>query len=318
MRPRGICTSHFSSRATWACRKTFLLLVGIAVPLHAYAADNPTNITELPPIIRAIPSALTTIANELPTPNNFQRSSLMMSSPVAPISGEKSPENAGVPANHAPSIQRERKSIPADPNSKIFYKNKLDLSLEGGWLPTNVPFMFDFLVGDAYITEDVKYTMVPVFVSLDWQMGRLAGPTFLRGTWDATFGGTAAAIPKGPESRFFGYHMGIRRSFVQRRWRVVPYLDGRVGVGHIDARGPEGVWGAQGQDLVFSLNISSGARYQLTPRYAISAGVGYMHLSNMYLSLPRYANNGINVVGLMVGLHMRIPTRGERQSAARN
>jgi hypothetical protein len=213
--------------------------------------------------------------------------------------------------SNVPSIQTPSRPRP-DPNSAIYYKNKLDVSVEGGWLPINVPFMFDFLVGDAYIVEAVHYTMVPVFVSLDWQTSHIDGPLFLRGTWDATFGGTAAAVTRGPESKFFGYHMGIRRNFVQRRWKVVPYLDGRVGVGHIDARGPEGVWGAQGQDLTFSLNISSGVRYQVSKRYSISGGVGYMHISNMYLSLPRYANNGINVVGMTFGVHYRIPTREER------
>jgi hypothetical protein len=216
--------------------------------------------------------------------------------------------------SNLPSIQVPRKPLP-DPNSAVYYKNKLDVSVEGGWLPINVPFMFDFLVGDAYIVEAVHYTMVPVFASVDWQISHIDGPLFLRGTWDAAFGATAAAIPRGPESKFFGYHMGIRRNFVQRRWKVVPYLDGRVGIGHIDARGPEGVWGSQGQDLTFSLNISSGVRYQLSKRYSVSGGVGYMHISNMYLSLPRYANNGINVVGMMLGVHYRIPTREERTRA---
>ena len=209
-------------------------------------------------------------------------------------------------------MRRPHKPKKKDLNAAYYYKNKIDISLEGGYLRENVPFMFDFLVGDAYITEFMQYTMVPVFASVDWQMSKVSGPLFLRGAWDATFGGTAASVARGPESKFFGYHMGLRRDFIQPRWRVVPYLDGRVGVGHIDARGPQGVLGAQGQDLVFSLNISSGVRYQLTRHFALSGGVGYMHISNLYLSLPRYANNGINVVGAMVGVHMRLPSREER------
>jgi hypothetical protein len=280
-------------------------VIGIALSLHAGASVSESGVSETPPTI----SATETIAKA----KNFH---LTKAPKLLSDSGVESevPEKAAEPANLASSssiIVQQKQRMPDSPR-EIYQRNKLEFSLEGGWLPINVPFMFDFLVGDAYIVEAVHYTMVPVFTSLDWQMGRVSGPLFLRGTWDATFGGTAAAIPRGPEARFFGYHMGIRRNFVQRRWRVVPYLDGRVGIGHIDARGPQGVWGAQGQDLVFSLNISSGVRYQLTRRYAISGGVGYMHISNMYLSLPTYANNGINVVGLMVGLHMRILDRQQR------
>jgi hypothetical protein len=43
--------------------------------------------------------------------------------------------------------------------------------------------------------------------------------------------------------------LGVRRNFVQRNWRVVPYVEARGGVGYTDAKGPEGVKYAQGQDL---------------------------------------------------------------------
>ena len=235
-----------------------------------------------------------------------------LSGPASSLTDETSgspDRSSSTPTSGSPLIRTAPRPSKRDVNADFYYKHKVELSLDGGYLRENVPFMFDFLVGDDYITEFMQYTMVPVFVSLDWQMSKVSGPLFLRGAWEGTVGGAAASVARGPESKFFGYTMGLRRTFIQRRWRVVPYLDGRVGTGHIDSRGPQGVLGAQGQDLVFSLNISSGVRYPITRRFTLSAGVGYMHISNLYLSLPRYANNGINVVGGMVGVHMQLPSR---------
>ena len=37
-----------------------------------------------------------------------------------------------------------------DFNRTIYYKNKLEFSLETGWLPNNIPFVFDFIVNSPY------------------------------------------------------------------------------------------------------------------------------------------------------------------------
>ena len=54
---------------------------------------------------------------------------------------------------------------------------------------------------------------------------------------------------------------------------------------------------AQGQNFTFNLNMGSGLRYNFNPRYAITAGLNWMHISNGNLSSPRYSNYGINVYG---------------------
>ena len=48
----------------------------------------------------------------------------------------------------------------ADFNRSIYYKNRLEFSLETGWLPINIPWPFDFLVGDQYNQTPLKYTLV--------------------------------------------------------------------------------------------------------------------------------------------------------------
>lgn len=201
---------------------------------------------------------------------------------------------------------------PADLNRGIFYRNKLEFSLDGGWLPINIPFPLDVFVGDAYNTYPLKYTLVPIICSLRWHIDGVSGPPVLRGNFDLTVSGSMTAIPRGPESRYFAYIMGIRRNFVPRNWRATPYFDIRLGVGNIDAKGPRGVPYAQGEDLTFTVNMGSGVRYNFSPRYSLSVGLNFMHISNLDLSegngKPNWGvrNYGINVYGPMVGIDVQL------------
>jgi len=223
--------------------------------------------------------------------------------------------------SHEPMIEKLPVSKPADFNREIYYRNKLEFSLEGGWLPINVPFPLDIFVGDAYNTYPLKYTLVPIFASLRWQIGNIGMPGLLRGNWDLQFTGSITGVARGPESRYFAYLMGVRRNFVHRNWRVAPYFDVRLGVGNIDAKGPQGVMYAQGQDLTFTVNIGSGVRYNFSPRYAISAGLNFMHISNLDMSQhtpdpsnPSWGvrNYGINVYGPMVGIDIQLHRHSRR------
>ncbi len=195
---------------------------------------------------------------------------------------------------------------PPDFNQQIYYKNKLEFSFESGWHPINIPFVYDFAVGDGYTETPLKYTLVPVIASLRWHVNDIGGPWVLRGNWDFSFSGSVTLIPRGPETRYFAFIYGIRRNFVHRNWRIAPYFDQRGGIGNIDAKEPLGVLFAQGQDLTFTYNIGAGARYNFDSRYSISAGMNYMHISNGYLSEPAYTNYGINVYGPMFGVDIRL------------
>jgi len=203
---------------------------------------------------------------------------------------------------------------PPDFNRNIYYKNKLEFSLDGGWLPINIPFVFDVFLGDGYTMTSLKYTLVPIIGSLRWQIDDVGGPWILRGNWDLECSGAVTLIPRGPETRYFAWILGFRRNFVPRRGRIAPYFDGRVGLGNIDAKGPLGVLYAQGQDFTFTLNMGSGVRYNFNPRYAISAGLNWMHISNLYLSEPKFSNYGINVYGPMFGINVRLGKLGRHSS----
>lgn len=235
---------------------------------------------------------------------------------------QECPTNAGgtanQPADVSNNIDRDSKSssvaVARSQNSPefhhdIYYRNKLEFALDGGWLPINIPFVFDVFLGDAYNKTPLNYTLVPLIASLRWHIDDVNGPWIFRGNWDMTVSGSITLIPRGPETRYFSYDMGIRRNFVPHRGNVAPYLDGRLGLGQIDAKGPLGVSFAQGQNFTFTVNLGSGVRYNFSPRYALSAGLNWMHISNLYLSEPAFSNYGINVYGPMFGLDVRLGRR---------
>ena len=224
-------------------------------------------------------------------------------------------DKPGEDSKNEPALERVQVSPPPAFNRDIYYRNKLEFSLDGGWLPINVPFPLDVFVGDTYDTYPLKYTLVPIFASLRWQIDGIKGPWILRGNWDMQLTGSITGVARGPENRYFAYLMGIRRNFVPRRWKAAPYFDVRLGVGNIDAKGSLGVPYAQGQDLTFTMNMGSGVRYNFSPRYAISAGMNFMHISNLDLSehaftptFPQWGfrNYGINVYGPMVGIDIQL------------
>src|SRR5437773_7762762 len=98
-------------------------------------------------------------------------------------------------SNVSTAIER----VPASPNSAdfnrdIYYRNKLEFSLDGGWLPINIPFPLDVFVGDTYNTYPLKYTLVPIIASLRWHIDGVHGPVVLRGNFVFTLIGSVIVI----------------------------------------------------------------------------------------------------------------------------
>lgn len=191
---------------------------------------------------------------------------------------------------------------PDDFNRKIYYKNKLELAFDAGHLPFNSEFVFDFLEGQNWAKLPRDYTLIPLTLSLRWHLDDLGGPGILRGNTDVTFGGNYTIIPQGPESYYAAFVTGARYNFVQPNSPVSPYLEGIVGCGFTDARGPQGVQFAQGQDFTFTFSMGGGFRFNFNPTYSVSVGYKYMHISNLYLS-DAY-NYGVNVYGPTMGINI--------------
>lgn len=239
--------------------------------------------------------------------------------PLSDSSDDRPATSANDPAKAPANLTVERvptNSHPQDSNREIYYRNKTELAFDLGTFPINIPFPFDFMEGDPYTEHPIKYTLVPLVLSLRWQMSDIGGPWIFRGNWDLTSSGSFTWIPSGPETRFISYDMGIRRNFVPHNRNWAPYFDIRLGVGQINAKGPKGVPYAQGEDWPeFTMNMGSGLRYNFSQRFAFSAGLNYMHLSNMDLSEhkpnatdPNWGpiNYGINVYGPQLGINMRL------------
>jgi hypothetical protein len=189
-----------------------------------------------------------------------------------------------------------------DFNRTIYFKHKLEVSLDTGWLPNNIPFIFDPFLGQKWDRPPLDYSLVPLILSLRWHRGNIAAPSFIRGNTDLAFSLSYTDIPRGPEHQYDSFMFGVRRNFVQPNWRVVPYAEARGGVGYTNSKGPYGVPYAQGQDLTFNFILGGGVRYNFNPRYSISTGIAYMHVSNAYLSQPKVTDFGINVYGPTIGL----------------
>lgn len=230
----------------------------------------------------------------------YQPAGQAIDSPAETSSGQ----SAGIPASF---------SAPADFNRSIFRRNKVELAIETGALAYNTPLILDPIFGWKFKRDPSvpNYTLIPTSVLIRWQLYDPRGPWLLRGNTEFAFGAEYDAIPKGPESMYTGPLIGLRYNFIQPNARVVPYFDMRAGLGYTDAAGP---WEAkhnlpdigQGSKFTFTFMLGSGIRYDFNERYSASMAVTFKHISNLYLSEPKYFNHAVNVVGGTVGLNIAL------------
>ena len=89
-----------------------------------------------------------------------------------PSEDRTAPDTAATSADSA-AVLLVRK--PADFNRDIYYRNKLETSVESGYLPINIPFVFDFLINSPYTQWPLKYTLVPNIFSLRWHLDGIWG-----------------------------------------------------------------------------------------------------------------------------------------------
>src|SRR3569833_732652 len=88
------------------------------------------------------------------------------------------------------AIASRRKTERPDFNRDIYYKNKLEKSFETGWLPYNIPFILDFLVGSRFDSWPLPYTLVPNMAFVRWQLVDICGWKMFRGNTDFSFSGS--------------------------------------------------------------------------------------------------------------------------------
>jgi len=113
----------------------------------------------------------------------------------AAIARADEPDSAKDPKTALTVLSQRVKRRP-DFNKDIYYRNKTEFSLESGYLPINIPFVFDGLVGSPYTQWPLHYTLVPTIASLRWHVDGIWGWSVLRGNTDLTleFGETLFSL----------------------------------------------------------------------------------------------------------------------------
>jgi opacity protein-like surface antigen len=153
-------------------------------------------------------------------------------------------------------------------------------------------------VSDSY----AGYTMVPTELTAalkvdDVSLDNFAGGIF-RGYTEFLFRGQYDVITHGPEDYYAGVLVGPRYNFVQPGWKIVPFVEGTVGIGFANSR-PQ--LGGLGQDFNFSFEVAAGAKYQINCDWSVRLAVQYQHISNAGLSSP-VKNNPIDALGPVLSL----------------
>jgi lipid A 3-O-deacylase len=121
---------------------------------------------------------------------------------------------------------------------------------------------------------------------------------FLRGNWEGLVEMSNSIIFNG-----FGNYIGgitglLRYNFVQPDWRVVPYIQGGVGIVYNDAYKDE-TQVAIGQAIEFTPQCSVGLHYLITDQWALDVEGMFHHISNAGMS---ERNNSINSLGGFLGV----------------
>ena len=148
-----------------------------------------------------------------------------------------------------------------------------------------------------------SYTIVPIELTAglkvdDVSLDNFAGG-FLRGYTEFLFRGQYDPIVHGPEHHFEAFSVGPRYNFVQPGWKIVPFVEGTVGIGFADSA-PQA--GGLGQDFNFTFEVAAGAKYQIDCDWSVRLAVQYQHVSNAGLSEPTNRNNPIDALGPVLSL----------------
>jgi opacity protein-like surface antigen len=142
------------------------------------------------------------------------------------------------------------------------------------------------------------YTLVPITLTATLKLDDVSLDNFLggwlRGYSEFFFQGQYQDIVHGPENHFEGLMVGPRYNFVQPGWKIVPFVEGGVGLGFADSN-PD--LGGLGQDFNFTFEAAAGARYNFDDCWFVRLGAYYQHMSNAGLSEPEHPNHPIDSLG---------------------
>lgn len=142
------------------------------------------------------------------------------------------------------------------------------------------------------------YTIVPFTLSASLKIDDVSLDNFLggvlRGYTEFYFSGDYDQIVRGPENHYEGIMVGPRYNFVQPGWKIIPFVEGGVGIGFADSNP---AWGGLGQDFNFSFSAAAGVKYNICDDWFVRLTCEYQHVSNAGLSEPQFQNHPIDSLG---------------------
>ena len=165
-----------------------------------------------------------------------------------------------------------------------FKPERFELALETAYFFGAINPPTDYQIGAAFLTGRIRW-------------GVIRSDSWLRGYHQFYISAIAEPIFSGIENHYFGFNLGMRYNFVQRRFRFIPYISGGVGAGWIDSH-PQ-ISGGQGQDFTFNILSAAGVSYMVNDHWKIDVGALYQHLSNGGQTDP---NPSLNLFGPQISL----------------
>jgi opacity protein-like surface antigen len=153
-------------------------------------------------------------------------------------------------------------------------------------------------------------TQIPVKLGLVLKVDEVSNDDFLggifRGNTEFVFTGAARFLSGAQENSIYSFQVGPRYNFVQEGWKLIPFIEGGVGMAFADSnsrfRNGAGDNSGLGQDFNFMFSVIMGAKYDFTDRFYGKLGLRYTHFSNAGLSEPSHQNESIDAAGPEVGI----------------
>ena len=155
------------------------------------------------------------------------------------------------------------------------------------------------------------YTLIPIDLTATLAVDEVGLDNFwggvFRGNTEFFFRGSSHIVTQGIEDHFVGFYVGPRYNFVQRGWKIIPFVESPVGVAFTNSQGESrnGLQVGQGQDFCFTFGIAGGVRYDIDDSWFLRLTMRYTHFSNAGLSEPGRENHGLDVIGPVVSFGRR-------------
>ncbi|MDZ4788743.1 MAG: acyloxyacyl hydrolase [Blastochloris sp.] len=179
-----------------------------------------------------------------------------------------------------------------------------DVKSETANLPryTEDRITFQLMTGALFSTDAVgpdipSYNYSQTNLRLGWMLNTPSGEGALSGNFEALVDLSTSFLFEGSGTVFVGPTALIRYNFVQPNWKVIPYIQGGVGIVYTDAYQDDSQ-NAIGQAIEFTPQASVGLKYLVNDEWSIDLEAMFHHISNANLA---ERNAGINSLGGFLG-----------------